>query len=125
MNIRFFWLAAAIIVPLLSVQYISQETDRLIELTYIVVAIFSETIVISLAIAEFAKVGREIAYLKEKQIKEDRDNDLSKWRKEFFNDSLNLYEMQKESLKRAKDLTSTVSENTVSDKQQNPKEEQT
>ena len=105
MNLRFLWLAGAIIIPIFSVQYISQEQENLIRTTYIIVTIFSETVIISLAISEFIKAGKIAEYLREKQIKEDRDDDISKWRKEFVNDSLGLFDMQKESLKRAKDLT--------------------
>ena len=105
MNLRFLWVATAIVIPLFSVQYISNENDYLIRMTYIVVATFAEVVAISLAISEFFRAGRELEYLREQQIKADRDNDVSKWRKEFLNDSLGLYEMQKESLKRAKELT--------------------
>jgi len=104
MNLRFLWLAMSIIIPIFSVQYISQEEDELVLSTYIFVAVFSEIVVISLAVSEFVKAGKVVEYLKEQQIKEDRDADISKWRKEFLNDSLDLYDMQKESLKRAKDL---------------------
>ena len=91
--------------PIVAIQYISPERDNLIQVTYIIVAVFSEVVVISLAVSDFIKAGKDFDYLREKKIKEDRDLDIAKWRKEFVQDSLSLYEMQKESLKRAKNLT--------------------
>ena len=77
-NLRFLWVATTMVIPLFSVHYISNENEYLIRITYIAVAIFTEIVVISLAISEFFRPGRTFKYLRGQQIKIDRDNDIFK-----------------------------------------------
>ena len=114
---RFIWLSLSIVAPLIAVNFISKETNEAISLTYLVVIALSEIVLLSLTISEFVKKQKENEYLIYQQIKEDRDVDISKWRAEFMEDSLNLYDMQKESLKRAKNINNNdiKDENKVDD----------
>lgn len=103
---RFLWLALSIFAPLVLVEVTEGMSHESVKFTtYIAVGCLAEVILIGLSVAEFVRYHKQQEYLAHQKIKQDRDEDIKKWRKEFMNDSLDLYEMQKESLKQAKNFT--------------------
>lgn len=101
---RFIWLSLSIVAPLVAVNFIANENERIIILTYMVVAALTEIVLLALTVSEFVKYQKAQEYVVHRKIECDRDEDIAKWRKEFSQDTLNLYDMQKESLKRARDV---------------------
>lgn len=102
---RFFWLALSIVFPLVLVNFI--ETFRPGEIglvVYYAVGCLAEIVFIALCVSEFVKSHKKQEYAVHQKIRHDRDEDIKKWRKEFIRDSLDLYEMQNESLERAENL---------------------
>lgn len=105
---RFFWLALAIIFPLALV-LLTSEVEQLVQaqalqFVFYAIACLSEIVFIALCVSDFVRHHKEQEYVTHQKIRHDRDEDIKKWRKEFMRDSLDLYEMQNESLKRAEDL---------------------
>lgn len=112
---RFFWLALSIVFPLILVLYVEQsirtETSQGV---FYVVGCLSEIVFIALCVSDFVRHHKAQEYVTHQKIRHDRDEDIKKWRKEFMRDSLDLYEMQNESLKRAEDLAGRTEARTES-----------
>ncbi len=107
---RFLWIALSIICPLIVIEFASYEAGVKM-IAYYAVGSFAEIIFIGLCVSEFVKSHKEQEYLTHQRIRSDRDEDIKKWRKEFMRDSLDLYEVQKESLKRAENLKGQIKAN--------------
>lgn len=101
---RFFWLAMAIITPLIAVVFIESESNTNIQLTYLIVACVVQVITISFTISEFIRLRKRETEAEHARIKQERDKDIQKWRKEFHQDTLHIYDIQKESLIKAMEL---------------------
>lgn len=102
---RFFWLALSIVFPLVLVNFIQPfGSGHLASFVYSAVGCLAEIVFIALCVSEFVKSHKKQEYAVHQQIRRDRDEDIKKWRKEFIRDSLDLYEMQNESLERAENL---------------------
>jgi len=102
---RFYWLALSIVFPLVSVYFIEASgPGEIAFFVYSAVGCIAEIGFIALCVSEFVKSHKNQEYAVHQQIRRDRDEDIKKWRKEFMRDSLDLYEMQNESLKRAENL---------------------
>lgn len=102
---RLFWLALSIVFPLIlveAVDYYSPAT-LMLRVSYSV-GCLAEIVFIALSVSEFVRYHKKQEYLTHQKIRHDRDEDIKKWRKEFMRDSLDLYEIQNESLKRAEGL---------------------
>ncbi len=113
---RFLWLAFAIVVPLLFGEILERGSFFSIgvepsvkEIIYWIVFVIFETLSVSFTISEFIKQRKIEIYDRELQIKRDRDEDIAKWRKEFADDTIRLYEIQKEALKRAREINDSNS----------------
>ncbi len=104
---RFLWIALSIICPLIVIEFDSYEAG-VKRTVYYAVGTFAEIIFLGFCVSEFIKSRKEQEYLTHQRIRSDRDEDIKKWRKEFMRDSLDLYEVQKESLKRAENLKGQV-----------------
>lgn len=103
---RFLWLALAIVTPLVVANGVDGlgSTDDLKLWIYAVVGCITEIVFIALCVSGFVDHHKQQEYVTHQKIRHDRDEDIQKWRKEFMRDSLDLYEMQTESLKRAEDM---------------------
>lgn len=102
---RFFWLGLSILSPFVLGGFL--EESNLSDITsyiYPTAGVFAEIVFIALCVSGFVSSHKEHEYITHQKIRHDRDEDIKKWRKEFMRDSLDLYEMQNESLKRAEDL---------------------
>ena len=102
---RFLWLALSIMFPLMLISILegSDQSESAAVVSYGIVCL-AEIVFIALCVAAFISDRNKQEYITHQKIRHDRDEDIKKWRKEFMQDSLNLYEMQDESLKRASDL---------------------
>ncbi len=103
---RFFWLLLSIAVPLATVKAAPGfvPNDEIALYTCYAVACVAEIIFIGLCVAEFVNYHKEQEYAVHQKVRLDRDADIKKWRQEFSQDSLDLYEAQQDSLKRARGL---------------------
>jgi len=102
---RFFWLALSIVFPLVLATFVEGVFPGGIAFfVYSAVGCLAEIVFIALCVSEFVKSNKKQEYAIHQQIRRDRDEDIKKWRKEFIRDSLDLYEMQHESLERAENL---------------------
>ena len=102
---RFLWLALSIVAPLALVEAVGEPNPGDWKtFIYYSVGCLAEIVFIALCVSEFVKDHKQQEYLTHQNIRRDRDEDIKKWRKEFMRDSLDLYDMQTESLKRAENL---------------------
>ena len=112
---RFFWLALSIMFPLVLVQILDQSNPTKLSLfVSYAVGCLSEIVFIALCVSDFVRHHKAQDYVTHQKIRHDRDEDIKKWRKEFMRDSLDLYEMQNESLKRAENLAERTEARTES-----------
>jgi len=102
---RFFWLALSIVFPLMLATFVEGASqDGIVFFVYSAVGCLAEIAFIALCVSEFVDAHKKQEYETHQKIRHDRDEDIKKWRKEFMRDSLDLYEMQNESLERAENL---------------------
>lgn len=102
---RFFWLALSIVFPMVLATFVEGgATGGISFFVYSAVGCLAEIVFIALCVSEFVKSHKKQEYAVHQKIRHDRDEDIKKWRKEFIRDSLDLYEMQNESLERAENL---------------------
>ena len=112
---RFFWLALSIVFPLVLVKVVDPSNQTELSLfVFYAVGCLSEIVFIALCVSDFVRHHKAQEYVTHQKIRHDRDEDIKKWRKEFMLDSLDLYEMQNESLKRAEDLAGRTEARTES-----------
>ena len=103
---RFFWLGLSIVFPLVLSPFIERyNTGAIAYYVYYAVGCLAEIVFIALCVSEFVNNHKKQEYVTHQKIRHDRDEDIKKWRKEFMRDSLDLFEMQNESLKRAEILS--------------------
>ena len=112
-NMRFVWLAATIAFAVLAVYSYDEHFDKAGDIgkhVYPIIAITVFVILICLTISEYAKERAREMRAKNLLLKAERDEDIKKWRKEFYGDTVNVYDTQEETLKRAKKIRSGESD---------------
>ena len=118
---RFVWLAATIAFAILAVYYFdmyyfkdegedAENIGKLGKIVYPIIAVAIFTILVCFTVSGYAKEKAREMRAKNLSLKAERDEDIKKWRKEFYGDTINVYDTQEETLKRAKKIRSGESD---------------
>ena len=105
---RFVWLAATIAFAILASNYFDsyafKRLEGVREILYPCIAIAIFIILICFTVSEYAKERAREMRAKNLLLKAERDEDIKEWRKEFHGDTINVYDTQEETLRRAKKI---------------------
>ena len=101
---RFIWLAITIITPLIFAEAMDSRTDQPFEYIYWGVLIGFLVVSISLTVAEFVKHRNRERHAEQRKLLQERDEDIARWRRAFFEETADLYDAQKIMLTKADEL---------------------
>jgi len=87
---RFLWLAASITFPIVVCSFFNEpksgENIGLLDGAKLLVLAVGEIVFISMTVSEFIKHWIEESHQRELRMKAERDEDIKRWREEFFAD---------------------------------------
>jgi len=87
---RFFWLAASITFPIVVCSFLDDPNSGkdfgLLDGVKLLVLAVGEIVFVSMTVSEFIKHWMAEAHQRELRMKAERDEDIKRWREEFFAD---------------------------------------